>query len=168
MDGTLAIMVGGSEEDYSKVLPILDILGKTSTLVGPIGSGNTCKLTNQIIVALNIAALSEGMMLAKMAGTDPEKVFQAIRAGLAGSTVMEAKTPMMLEGIFAPGFKIDLHIKDLRNALHTGELFKVPLPLTESVFGALEELSGKGLGSHDHSAMVRYYEDLTGVSLSDN
>ena len=114
--GTLAIMVGGDVEDFERAKEVFDVVGSSATWVGPIGSGNTCKLTNQIIVALNIAALSEGLMLAKKAGADTQKVFEAIKGGLAGSTVMNAKSPMILADIFKPGFRIDLHIKDLTNA----------------------------------------------------
>jgi len=106
-DGTLAIMVGGEEADFERAKPYFEPLGSSCVLVGPIGSGNTCKLTNQVIVAVNIAALAEGLMLAKRAGADPEKVFNAIKGGLAGSTVMNAKAPMMLDGSFKPGFKIE-------------------------------------------------------------
>ena len=168
VDGSLAIMVGGSEEDYERALPLFKVMGGSYNLIGGIGSGNTCKLTNQIIVAVNIAALSEGMMLAKMTGTDPEKVFEGIRGGLAGSTVMNAKAPMMLAGDFKPGFRIDLHIKDLNNALETGEKFNSPLPLTEMVQEWFKALSAEGCGSCDHSALAKHYEELTGVSLKQN
>ena len=165
VDGTLAIMVGGDQADYERALPLFQVMGASYNLIGDIGSGNTCKLTNQIIVAVNIAALSEGMMLAKMAGADPEKVFEGIRGGLSGSTVMNAKAPMMLAGDFKPGFRIDLHIKDLNNALETGDRFHAPLPLTHMVQDVLKELSAQGNGSCDHSAIAKYYEALTGVSL---
>lgn len=168
VDGTLAIMVGGEQEDYDRALPLFQVLGSSYQLIGGPGSGNTCKLTNQIIVAVNIAALGEGMMLAKMAGADPEKVFEGIRGGLAGSAVMEAKAPMMLSGNFAPGFRIDLHVKDLNNALETGHLFHAPLPLTEMVQEVLKKLSAQGEGNCDHSALVKYYEEWTGVSLAQN
>jgi 2-hydroxy-3-oxopropionate reductase len=164
IDGTLAIMVGGDEADFMEAKPLFDVLGASAVLVGPIGSGNTCKLTNQIIVALNIAALSEGLMLAKRAGTDPEKVFQAIKGGLAGSTVMNAKAPMILAGNFKPGFKIDLHIKDLANALDTGYLTGTPL-LTASVMQMLQQLRADGKGQSDHSAIARFYEKLTGETI---
>lgn len=167
IDGTMAIMVGGDEKDFEEALPIFKVLGGSYTLVGPIGSGNTCKLTNQIIVAVNIAALAEGLMLARRAGTDPEKVFNAIAGGLAGSTVMNAKAPMMLADNFKPGFRIDLHIKDLNNALETGESFDSPLPLTQMVQDALRELSANGDGSLDHSGLLKYYEVRTGCSLKD-
>ncbi|HBP39008.1 MAG TPA: 2-hydroxy-3-oxopropionate reductase [Clostridiales bacterium] len=165
VDGTLAIMAGGSETDFAEAKPLFDILGASAVLIGPVGSGNTCKLTNQIIVALNIAALSEGLMLAEKAGTDPEKVFQAIRGGLAGSTVMNAKAPMILDGNFKPGFKIDLHIKDLNNALETGALTGSPLPLTAAVQQMFQTLRADGAGQSDHSALVRYYEKLAGTQV---
>ena len=166
IDGTLAIMAGGKQEDFVQAKPLFDILGSSAVLVGPIGSGNTCKLANQVIVALNIAAVSEAMMLAKKSGTDPEKVFEAIRGGLAGSTVMDAKAPMMLAGNFNPGFKIDLHIKDLNNALDTGYITGSPLLLTTEVMQMLQTLHADGEGQSDHSAIVKYYEKLTGTSLS--
>ncbi len=165
IDGTLAIMVGGNEKDFEEAKEFFDVMGSSAVLVGPIGSGNTCKLTNQIIVALNIAAVSEGLMLAKRAGADPEKVFNAIRGGLAGSTVMEAKAPMMLDGNFKPGFKIDLHIKDLTNALDTGLNTNTPLPLTADVMQMMQVLKVDGEGDSDHSALMKYYEKLTGTEV---
>ena len=165
IDGTLAIMVGGNEAAFTEATPLFDVLGASAILIGPVGSGNTCKLTNQIIVALNIAALSEGLMLAQRAGADPEKVFQAIKGGLAGSTVMNAKAPMILDGNFKPGFKIDLHIKDLNNALETGALTGSPLPLTAAVQQMLQLLHAAGSGQSDHSALVQYYEKLAGEEV---
>lgn len=165
VEGTLAIMVGGKQADFDEARPLFEVLGSSATLVGAIGSGNTCKLTNQVIVAANIAALAEGMMLARRAGADPKKVFEAIRGGLAGSTVMNAKAPMMLDNNFQPGFRIDLHIKDLNNALETGAQFDAPLPLTEMVQAAFKELSSNGDGSLDHSGLLKYYSARTGVSL---
>jgi 2-hydroxy-3-oxopropionate reductase len=167
IDGTLAIMVGGEEKDFEEAKPLFKVMGASYTLVGPIGSGNTCKLTNQIIVALNIAALAEGLTFAKKAGTDPRKVFEAIKGGLAGSTVMNAKAPMMLDGNFKPGFRIDLHIKDLNNALETGEVLDAPLPMTAEIQKVLRELSAAGEGSSDHSAIARHYEKLAGLVLKD-
>lgn len=162
IDGTIAIMVGGKEDDFNQAKPYFDVLGSSAILVGAIGSGNICKLTNQVIVALNIAALSEGLMLAKMAGTDPSKVFDAIKGGLAGSTVMNAKTPMILADSYKPGFRIDLHIKDLQNALDTGNNYGAPLPLTEEIQKVLKKLSANGDGSLDHSAIAKHYEELAG------
>ena len=120
-----------------------------------------------MIVALNIAALSEGLMLAKKSGTDPQKVFDAIKGGLAGSTVMNAKAPMMLAGNFKPGFKIDLHIKDLVNALDAGYLTGSPLLLTATVMQVLQQLHADGEGQSDHSAIARFYEKLAGDTLRD-
>lgn len=163
VDGTLAVMAGGDPEDFERALPLLKVVGSSAVLVGPIGSGNTCKLTNQVIVALNIAAVSEGMMLASLSGTDPQKVFDAIRGGLAGSTVMDSKCPMMLAHNDTPGFKIDLHIKDLNNALETGYAVGAPLPLTAQVMQMLQRLHTDGKGQSDHSALMQYYEKLTGT-----
>lgn len=165
IDGSLAIMVGGEQKDFEEAMDLFNVMGSSAVLVGPIGSGNTCKLTNQIIVALNIAAVSEGLMLAKRAGADAEKVFNAIKGGLAGSTVMNAKAPMMLEGNFKPGFKIDLHIKDLTNALDTGHFTNTPLPLTAEVMQMMQVLKIDGEGQSDHSALMKYYEKLTGTEV---
>ncbi len=165
IDGTLAIMVGGPQDVFEKVRPILGKLGSSVTLVGPIGAGNVTKLANQIIVALNIAAVSEAFTLSTKAGVDPESVFAAIKGGLAGSTVMNAKIPMMLDGNFKPGFRIDLHIKDLANALDTAHALNVPVPLTASVMETLQGLKVAGDGSSDHSAILKHYERLSGVQV---
>lgn len=165
VDGSLAIMVGGNQADFDEAKPIFDVLGASAVLVGPIGSGNTCKLANQIIVALNIAAVSEGLLLAQRAGADVEKVFNAIKGGLAGSTVMNAKAPMMLDGNFRPGFKIDLHIKDLGNALDTGYESGTPLPLTAEVMQMMQTIRADGFGGDDHSALMKWYEKLSGTKV---
>ena len=167
IDGTLSIMVGGKKEVFDKFKALLETMGTSVVHCGEIGAGNTTKLSNQIVVALNIAALSEALMLAKMADVDPEVVFNAIRGGLAGSTVMEAKAPMMLAGDFKPGFRIDLHIKDLENALATGHGLGVPLPLTASVMEILINLRKDGCGSDDHSAIAKYYQKLAGMTIGD-
>ena len=164
--GTPAIMVGGDKTDFERALPYLKAVGKTAIWVGPIGSGNTCKLTNQVIVAINIAGLAEGLMLAEKAGADTQLVFEAIKGGLAGSNVMNAKAPMMLADNYKPGFKIDLHIKDLTNAMNTGSLFEAPLPLTEQMLDIMRKLSASGDGSSDHSAVAKHYEELGGVNFA--
>ena len=146
VDGTLSIMAGGSEEVFKEVYDILLVMGGSAVHCGEIGAGNTTKLANQVIVALNIAAVSEAFMLSTRAGVDPEKVFRAIRGGLAGSTVMDAKVPMITAGDFKPGFKIDLHIKDLNNALETGHGVGAPLPLTAQVMEILQNLRMDGCG----------------------
>jgi 2-hydroxy-3-oxopropionate reductase len=165
IDGTLSIMVGGKKEIFDRCLPLLSKMGTSVVLCGAIGAGNTTKLANQIIVALNIAAVSEAMALGTKAGVDPELIFNAIRGGLAGSTVMEAKTPMILKGNFKPGFKIDLHIKDLANAIETGHGVGVPLPLTSQVMEILQALKIDGKGQNDHSGIVQFYEKLAKVEV---
>jgi 2-hydroxy-3-oxopropionate reductase len=165
IDGTLAIMVGGSKEVFEEVKPVLLQMGATAVYCGSIGAGNTTKLANQIIVGLNIAAVAEAFTLVKKAGVDPQMVFEAIRKGLAGSTVLEAKAPMMIAGNFKPGFKIDLHIKDLANALDTGHGMGSPLPLTALVREMMETLHADGLGQNDHSALAQYYEKVSGTKI---
>jgi 2-hydroxy-3-oxopropionate reductase len=165
IDGTLAIMVGGDEAVFNSVKEILLKMGASAVHCGTIGAGNTTKLANQMIVACNIAALSEAFLLAKKAGVDPQKVFEAIKGGLAGSTVMNAKTPMILEGNFKPGFKIDLHIKDLNNALDTGHGVGAPMPLTAQVMEMMQMLRADGCGQNDHSGLAKYYAKLTGTPI---
>ena len=164
--GTLAIMAGGDKADFQRAKPLFEAMGSSATWVGGVGSGNTCKLTNQIIVAVNIAGLAEGLMLAELAGADTRLVFEAIRGGLAGSSVMNAKAPMMLTDQYKPGFRMDLHIKDLRNAIDTGTACGAPLPLTEQMLEIMEKLSAGGDGSSDHSAVAKHYEALGGVTFS--
>lgn len=163
IDGTLAIMVGGEEAVFDTVKPILDVMGGSVTLVGDIGAGNTTKLANQIIVALNIAAMSEALVLATKAGVDPDRVFQAIRGGLAGSTVLDAKAPMVLEGNFKPGFRIELHIKDIANALETAHEIGAPIPLTSVIMEVMQALRVDGHEKDDHSGIVQFYEKLAQV-----
>lgn len=162
IDGTLSIMVGGDKDVFDQVYDILDVMGGSVVYCGDIGAGNTTKLANQIIVAINIAAVCEAMTLAKKTGVDPEVVYQAIRGGLAGSTVMDAKVPMILERNFKPGFKIDLHIKDLNNVLETGHGVGAPLPLSAAVMEMLQTLHADGYGQEDHSAIAKYYEKIVG------
>ncbi len=161
IDGTLAIMVGGDETAFFHVKPILEKIGASVVRVGDIGAGNVTKLANQVIVALNIAAVSEALVLAVKAGVAPLAVFDAIKGGLAGSTVMNAKVPMILEGNFKPGFRIDLHIKDLQNALDTAHELHAPIPLTAAVMEIMQGLKNKELGSCDHCALIQHYENLS-------
>ncbi len=163
IDGTLSFMVGGKQEVFDRFKPVLECMGASVVLCGDVGAGNTTKLANQIIVACNIQALAEALTLAKMAGVDPELVFQAIKGGLAGSTVMNAKAPMMIEGNDKPGFKIDLHIKDLNNALDCAHSVGAPVPMTASVQEILQWLHNHQCGQNDHSAIVKYYKMLTGL-----
>ena len=168
IDGTLSIMVGGDEEVFQKVYDLLLCMGASAVHCGDIGAGNTTKLANQVIVALNIAAVSEAFTLSTKAGVDPVKVFHAIRGGLAGSTVMNAKIPMITEGNFHPGFRIDLHIKDLNNALNTGHEIGSPLPLTAQVMEMMQQLKADGCEKDDHSGLVKYYEKLANIEIREN
>lgn len=163
--GTLSIMVGGKKEDFEESLPILKAMGASAVLCGDVGAGNVTKLANQIIVAVNIAAVSEAMTLAAKSGVNPDTVYQAIRGGLAGSKVLDAKGPMMFERRFDPGFRINLHIKDLNNVLETGHDIGSPLPLTASVMEMMQTLKGFGLDHNDHSALVQYYEKLADTEV---
>lgn len=165
IDGTLAIMVGGPEDAFEQVKGILSAMGSSVTLVGGIGSGNVTKLANQIIVALNIAAMSEALVLATKAGVDPEKVFQAIKGGLAGSTVLNAKAPLALAGNFKPGFRIELHIKDLQNALDTAHELGVPIPLSSVVMEIMQALKVDGKAKDDHGGIIQFYEKLAQVEV---
>lgn len=163
IEGTLSIMVGGKKEVFDKVYDILTKMGASVVLCGDIGAGNTTKLANQIIVALNIAAMSEALVLGTKAGVDPEAIYKAIRGGLAGSTVLDAKAPMVLNGNFKPGFRIELHIKDLMNALDTAHEVGVPLPLTAQVMEIMQSLKVEGKATNDHSGIVEFYEKLAQV-----
>lgn len=145
--------------------PVLDAMASSVTYVGPIGAGNIAKVANQVVVALNIAAVAEAFTLAQKAGVDPAMVYEAIRGGLAGSTVMDAKGPMMLEGNTKPGFRINLHIKDLNNALATSHEVGVPLPLTAAVREMMTALAVDGHEASDHSALVCYYEKLADTQV---
>ena len=166
IDGTLSIMCGGPKDLFDKYYDLLNVMGGSVVHCGDVnGAGNTTKLANQVIVAVNIAACAEAYELATMAGVDPEKVFAAIRGGLAGSTVMDAKVPMMMDRNFKPGFRIDLHIKDLNNALDTGHGVGTPMILTSAVQEMLQWLHNNGCGSDDHSAILKYYEKITGVEV---
>lgn len=165
IEGTLAIMVGGEQAVFDSIKEILMIMGSSAVLVGGIGSGNTTKLANQIIVALNIAAMSEAMVLATRANVDPEKVFKAIRGGLAGSTVLDAKMPLVLEGNFKPGFRIELHIKDLMNAMETAHDLDTPLLLTNQALEIMKALKVDGKQGDDHGGLIQFYENLANVKV---
>src|SRR5712664_2046591 len=165
VDGTLAIMVGGEEAVFREAEPVLQVMGSSVTLTGPVGAGNFAKLANQIIVACNIAAMGEAFVLATRAGLDPNIVFNAIKGGLAGSTVLNAKAPMVISRNFKPGFRIRLHQKDLRNALQAAESMKVSLPLTSAIQQILIALMNQGKGDLDHSAIVTFVEEMAGIQI---
>lgn len=165
IDGTLSVMVGGKKAVFDKCYDIMKAMAGSVVRTGDIGAGNITKLANQIIVALNIAAMSEALVLATKAGVEPELVYQAIRGGLAGSTVLDAKTPLVLDRKFDPGFRINLHIKDLGNVLETSHEMGVPLPLTAAVMEIMQAMKVDGMGDLDHGALVRHYEKLAQVEV---
>lgn len=165
IDGTLSVMCGGKKELFDKYYDLLMVMAGSVVYVGELGSGNVAKLANQMVVAINIAAVSEALTFAKKAGTDPELVYQAIRGGLAGSTVMDAKAPMMLARNFKPGFRIELHIKDLNNALNAAHAISSPAPLTAQLMEVMQYLRADGYDKEDHSSIVRYYEKIAGVTV---
>ena len=165
IDGTLAIMAGGKPEIFERVLPILRKMGGSVTLTGAVGAGNVTKLANQIMVACNIAAMGEALVLATRAGLDPEVVFNAVKGGLAGSAVLNAKAPMAIDRNFKPGFRISLHEKDLRNALLAAESMKVSLPFTSLAQQILIALMNDGKGNLDHSAIVTFIERMAGTEI---
>ena len=156
--GTLAIMVGGDKDVFDRCEPVVATMAKSVTYCGLIGSGNTVKLVNQVIVASTLGAISEGILLATQAGVDPNLVFSILRGGMSGSRMMEAKLPKIINRDFTPGFKMDLQIKDLKNALDFGEAEGVPMPMTRQVTSEMKEIAAQGHGNDDHSVLYKYYE----------
>lgn len=165
IDGTLAFMVGGSDADFQRATPYFQAMGSSWLLVGGSGCGSITKLANQVIVNLTIAAVSEAMVLATKAGADPEKVFHAIRGGLAGSQVLEAKAPMMLARNFVPGGKISINLKDIKNVMASAHAMDVPLPMSAQLLEIMQSLKVNGHLEDDHSGIVQYFEALAGVQV---
>jgi 2-hydroxy-3-oxopropionate reductase len=163
--GTLAIMVGGKEEVFEECKPILDVMGGSVTLVGDVGAGQTTKLANQVIVAINIAAVAEALTMGKKAGVDPERIFNAIRGGLAASQCLEDKAPRMFESRYDPGFRIRLHVKDLANVLETSRELHTAMPLTSQVMEMMQVLVAEGHDDADHGGLALFYEKLNNLSL---
>ena len=166
IDGTISVMVGGKQEVFDKYYDVMKAMAGSVVRTGDIGAGNATKLANQIIVAINIAAVSEAFTLAEKIGVSPDLVYQAIRGGLAGSTVLDAKGPMMMDRNFKPGFRINLHIKDLTNVLETSHNLGLSLPLTASVMEIMQALKADGHEAEDHSSIVKYYEKLANMEVS--
>lgn len=162
--GTLAIMVGGKEEIFNYCKPVLEVMGKP-ILVGDIGAGGTAKLVNQAIVAVNIAIVAEALLLGKKAGVDPDRIFDAIKGGLAGSQCLADKAPRMFRGNYAPGFRIRLHVKDLTNILQTSQALHNAMPLTAQVMEMMQTLMADGHTELDHAGLALFYEKINGVSL---
>lgn len=166
VDGTISVMVGGKQEVFDRYKDILQAMAGSVVRTGEIGAGNATKLANQIIVAVNIAGMSEALVLASKVGVDPELVYQAIRGGLAGSTVLDAKAPLILDRKFDPGFRIKLHVKDLQNVLDTSHEVGVSLPMTAGIMEIMQALKADGLGEEDHCSVVKYYEQLAHTKVS--
>ncbi len=165
VDGTLVFMVGGREDAFEKVKPVLLDMGSSAILVGGHGAGSMAKLANQIMVNLGIAAMSEAMMLAVRGGVDPGKVYDAVRGGLAGSVVLDAKMPMVLNRDFRAGGRVGINKKDIRNVLETARSLNMELPLTSVLAGIFTWLDNAGMMDLDHSAIARYYEAAAGMEI---
>jgi 2-hydroxy-3-oxopropionate reductase len=161
IEGTLSIMVGGEEADFHRAKPLFEAMGKTITHVGPVGAGQVTKAANQVVVALTIEAVCEALVLGSAGGVAPEKILDVLSGGLAGNKVMEVKREKFLSHRFDPGFRSELHHKDLGIALAAGREYGVVLPVTAIVDQMLLAMRKKGWGGEDHSALLRVIEDLS-------
>ena len=164
IDGALSIMVGGDKSVFESALPIFQAMGKTITLLGPQGMGGFTKLANQIIVAVNLTALAEALTLGKKAGLDRDLLLTALAGGLAGSKCLEQKRGNYVSNTYNPGFKIDLHYKDLGLIMESARALGVPLPATAAVQELFSAMRVKGSGGLDHSGIITLLEDLAGAS----
>lgn len=165
VNGTLAFMAGGRQEDFDKLMPYYDIMGSSAVLIGDSGSGSVTKLANQIIVNNTIAIVSEAFVMATKAGADPVKVYKAIRGGLAGSAVLDAKIPMIVERNFVPGGKISINHKDIKNVVNTAHAIDVPIPYSAQLYEILQTLKIHGHMNDDHGGIVQYFEALADVQV---
>lgn len=163
--GTLAIMAGGEEKDFEALKPYFDIMGSSALHIGEAGSGSVTKLANQIIVNNTIAVVSEAFVMAVKAGADPVKVYEAIRGGLAGSAVLDAKIPMIVERNFKPGGPIRINHKDIKNVVNTAHAIDVPIPYTAQLYEILQTLKIQGHMEDDHCGIVQYFEKLADVEV---
>lgn len=161
IEGTLSIMVGGEEADFQRAKPLFEAMGETITHVGPTGAGQVTKAANQVVVALTIEAVSEALVLGSAGGVSPEKILDVLSGGLASNKVMEVKREKFLSHTFEPGFRSELHHKDLGIALAAGREYGVVLPVTAIVDQMLLSMRRKGWGGEDHSALLRIIEDLS-------
>jgi 2-hydroxy-3-oxopropionate reductase len=165
IDGALSIMVGGDKADFDAALPVFQAMGKTITHLGPLGAGGFTKLANQVIVALNLTALGEALTLARKAGLDRELTLKALGGGLAGSRCLDQKTSNYVSGTYKPGFKIDLHFKDLGLIMESSRALGVPLPCTAVVQELFNAMRVKGKGELDHSGIITLLEELAGLPV---
>ena len=165
IEGTLSIMVGGEREAVSRAMPVFQVLGTTITHMGPLGTGGFTKLANQIVVAVNLAAIGEALVFGAKAGVDPDKMVRALGGGMAGSRCLDQKAPGILRGEFDPGFKTDLHLKDLALVHEAACSLQTPVPITGLVEQFFAAVRSRGRGSLDHSSVVTFFEDLAGVEV---
>lgn len=165
IDAALSIMVGGEAADYEAALPVFQAMGKTITHLGPLGAGGFTKLANQVIVAVNLTALGEALTLARKAGLDRALTLKALGGGLAGSRCLDQKTPNYVAGSYKPGFKVDLHFKDLGLIMESSRELGVPLPCTALVQELFNALRVKGRGGLDHSGVITLLEELAGLPV---
>jgi 2-hydroxy-3-oxopropionate reductase len=165
IDGTLSIMAGCDPSHFERALPLFHAMGKTITHMGPIGAGGFTKLANQIIVAINLAAIGEALVFGTKAGVDPDNMIRALGGGLAGSKCLEQKSAKILTGDYAPGFKIDLHSKDLNLVHDAARTLGVPIPTTAIVAQMFSALRVQGRGGLDHSAIVTLFEEFAGIQV---
>ncbi|SEA63468.1 2-hydroxy-3-oxopropionate reductase [Eubacterium aggregans] len=165
INGTLAFMAGGDQKDFDALMPYYNIMGSSAILIGDSGSGSVTKLANQIIVNNTIAIVSEAFVLATKAGADPVKVFEAIRGGLAGSAVLDAKIPLIVERNFVPGGKISINHKDIKNVVNTAHALDVPIPYSAQLYEILQTLKVHGHMNDDHGGIVQYFEALADVQV---
>ena len=167
IDGVLSIMVGGESSDFERALPLFEVMGRTITHMGALGSGGFTKLANQIIVAINLTAMGEALVFGAAAGVDPVRMIQALSGGLAGSKCLDQKKDKILAGDFKPGFKVDLHAKDLGLINDAAAAIGVPIPTTAVVQQFFAALRAKGRGEYDHSGVITFFEDLAGIEVRD-
>jgi 2-hydroxy-3-oxopropionate reductase len=165
--GTLSIMVGGTSAAYERALPILSAMGRTIVHVGPTGAGQVVKVCNQVVVAVVIEAVAEALVLGAKAGVDPGRIADVLQGGLAATKVLEMRRENMLSGRFDPGFRIRLHLKDLRNALELGGEMQVALPAAALVEQLMRAMAAAGRADYDHSGLVTMVEDLAAFRLTD-
>src|SRR6185295_3238464 len=165
VDAALSIMAGAELKDFERALPVFNALGKTITHMGPLGAGGFTKLANQIIVAINLTAIGEALVFGTKAGVNPEKMIRALAGGLAGSKCLDQKSEKILSGDFAPGFKIDLHSKDLNLITDAARSVGVPIPTAAFIEQMFAALRVRGRGGLDHSGVITFFEDLAGVQV---
>jgi 2-hydroxy-3-oxopropionate reductase len=168
IEGILSIMVGGELADFQRAMPLFERMGRTITHIGALGGGGFTKLANQIIVAINLSAIGEALVLGARSGIEPAKMIPALMGGMAASRCLEMKGGKILAGDFAPGFKVDLHAKDLRLVHQAADALGVPIPTTALVEQYFSALRTRGKGGEDHSAVVRIFEELAGIEVRDS